>query len=65
MHVDQFAEELMPCLDKAVEQGQEARFMTVLAPGTGSPLDEADLGLKKNRKKIDFSNLYFLSGLLG
>lgn len=43
-----FVDGLMPCLEKASSEGQEARVMTVLAPGTGSPLDPNDLGLKKD-----------------
>jgi len=35
-------------LEKANEEGQEARVMTVLAAGHGKPLEAEDLGLKKN-----------------
>ena len=38
----------MPCLEKATTEGQEARVMSILAPGTGGALDATDLGLKKN-----------------
>ena len=38
----------MPCLEKATAEGQEARVMSILAPGTGGALDATDLGLKKN-----------------
>ena len=44
----QFVDELMPCLEKATTEGQEARVMSVLALGTGNALDATDLGLKKN-----------------
>ena len=37
----------MPCLQKASDEGQETRVMSVLAPGTGGALDTNDLGLKK------------------
>ncbi|KAG8929765.1 hypothetical protein FRC01_003793 [Tulasnella sp. 417] len=43
----QFADELMPCLEKAAADGEEARFMSILHPATGAPLDTDDLGLKK------------------
>jgi len=43
-----FVDELMPYLDKAAAEGQEARVLTVLAAGQGGPLDTEDLGLKKN-----------------
>ena len=36
----------MPCLQKASDEGQEARVMSVGAPGTGDALDTSDLGLK-------------------
>ncbi|KAG8929764.1 hypothetical protein FRC01_003792 [Tulasnella sp. 417] len=42
-----FADELMPCLEKAATEGEEARFMSILHPATGGPLDTDDLGLKK------------------
>jgi hypothetical protein len=45
---DQFVDELMPCMQKAVDQGQEARVMSILAAGTGGALDVDDLGLKKS-----------------
>ena len=38
----------MPCLGKATAEGQEARVMSILGPGTGSALDATDLGLKKH-----------------
>ncbi|KAG8979624.1 hypothetical protein FRB94_011893 [Tulasnella sp. JGI-2019a] len=42
-----FVHELMPLLEKAKSEGQEARVMTVLHTSRGTPLDETDLGLKK------------------
>lgn len=42
-----FADELMPCLEKAAAEGEEARFMSILHPATGAPLDTDDLGLKQ------------------
>jgi len=42
-----FVDELMSCLEKAAADGQEVRVMSVLAPGTGAPLDTEDLGLKE------------------
>ncbi|KAG8913219.1 hypothetical protein FRC00_002839 [Tulasnella sp. 408] len=42
-----FVDELMPCLEKAAAEGEEARFMSILHPATGAPLDTDDLGLKK------------------
>lgn len=38
----------MPLLQKAKDQGQEARVLTVLHPSRGAPLDPNNLGLKKN-----------------
>ncbi len=38
----------MPCLQKASDEGQETRVMSVLGPGTGATVDINDLGLKKN-----------------
>ncbi|KAG8892518.1 hypothetical protein FRB99_002667, partial [Tulasnella sp. 403] len=43
-----FVDELMPCLENAVKEGQEARVSSILSPGYGAPLDTEDLGLKKN-----------------
>jgi NAD(P)-dependent dehydrogenase (short-subunit alcohol dehydrogenase family) len=42
-----FVDELLPLLQKAAEQGQEARVMSVLAPGNGGKVNVDDLGLKK------------------
>lgn len=42
-----FVDELMPCLETAANEGEEARFMSILHPATGAPLDIEDLGLKK------------------
>ncbi|KAG8984194.1 hypothetical protein FRB94_006273 [Tulasnella sp. JGI-2019a] len=42
-----FVDELMPLLEKAKSDGQEARVMTILDSTRGAPLDETDLGLKK------------------
>lgn len=44
----QFVDELLPNLEKAVEEGQEARVLTILSAGKGGPLDLDDLGLKKH-----------------
>ncbi|KAG8989750.1 hypothetical protein FRB90_002090 [Tulasnella sp. 427] len=43
-----FVDELLPLLEKASTDGEEARVMSILAPGTAGALDTADLGLKKN-----------------
>jgi len=43
-----FVDEFMPCFEKAIDQGQDARVMTVLAPGGNAPLLRNDLGLKNN-----------------
>ncbi|KAG8913218.1 hypothetical protein FRC00_002838 [Tulasnella sp. 408] len=43
----QFADELIPCLERAAGEGEEARFMSILHPTRGGPLDTDDLGLKK------------------
>ncbi|KAG9040768.1 hypothetical protein FS837_000197 [Tulasnella sp. UAMH 9824] len=44
-----FVDELLPLLESATSDGEEARIMTILAPGvSGGPLDTSDLGLKKN-----------------
>ncbi|KAG8946190.1 hypothetical protein FRC04_012045 [Tulasnella sp. 424] len=42
-----FIDELLPLLEKASNEGEEARVMTILAPGTSGELDTSDLGLKK------------------
>ncbi|TRM70623.1 hypothetical protein BD626DRAFT_391323 [Schizophyllum amplum] len=42
-----FVNDLMPALKKAVERKEEAQVMTVLAAGTGGPVDDTDLGLNK------------------
>ncbi|KAG8946189.1 hypothetical protein FRC04_012044 [Tulasnella sp. 424] len=44
----QFVDELLPLLEKASSDGEEARVMSILAPGTSGALDTSDLGLKKN-----------------
>ena len=44
----QFVDELMPCLEKAVDQGQEARVLTVMKPGGGAPMEMDNAGLRKN-----------------
>ncbi|KAG8943963.1 hypothetical protein FRC00_010835 [Tulasnella sp. 408] len=43
-----FVDELLPLLESASSDGEEARVMTILAPGISGPLDTSDLGLKKN-----------------
>ncbi|KAG8698588.1 hypothetical protein FRC11_014316, partial [Ceratobasidium sp. 423] len=43
-----FVYDLMPLLEKAKAQGEEARVLTILSAGTNGKLDENDLGLKKN-----------------
>jgi hypothetical protein len=40
--------QLMPLLRKAKEQGEDAKVITVLAPGNGGKIDLNDLGLKKS-----------------
>ncbi|KAG8986199.1 hypothetical protein FRB90_004152 [Tulasnella sp. 427] len=42
-----FVEELAPLLDKAGDQGEEARVMAILNPEGGSAIDISDLGMKK------------------
>ncbi|KAF8680540.1 KR domain [Rhizoctonia solani] len=42
-----FVYDLMPLLEKAKAQGEEARVLTVLAAGTNGKLDESNLDLKK------------------
>ncbi|EIN08968.1 NAD(P)-binding protein [Punctularia strigosozonata HHB-11173 SS5] len=42
-----FTYDLMPLLRKAKEQGEDAKVLTVLAPGNGGKIDLDDLGLKK------------------
>jgi len=42
-----FVDELIPLLEKAKAEGQDARVMTVLDSHRGAPLQEDDLGLKK------------------
>jgi len=42
-----FVYDLMPLLEKAKAQGEEARVLTVLAAGSNGKLDENDLDLKK------------------
>ncbi|KIO21689.1 hypothetical protein M407DRAFT_28750 [Tulasnella calospora MUT 4182] len=43
-----FVDELIPLMENASSDGEEARVMTILAPGIAGPLDTSDLGLKKN-----------------
>ncbi|KIO21687.1 hypothetical protein M407DRAFT_245408 [Tulasnella calospora MUT 4182] len=44
-----FVDELLPLLEKASSDGEEARMMSILAPGTSlGALDTTDFGLKKN-----------------
>ncbi|KAG8992538.1 hypothetical protein FRB94_011514 [Tulasnella sp. JGI-2019a] len=42
-----FVHELIPLLEKAKSEGQEARVMSIFNSSWGAPLDETDLGLKK------------------
>lgn len=42
-----FTHDLLPLLKAAKDSGQDARVMSVLAPGNGRTLDLEDLGLKK------------------
>ncbi|KAG8946187.1 hypothetical protein FRC04_012042 [Tulasnella sp. 424] len=43
-----FVDELLPLLEKASSDGEEARVMSILAPGVSGPIDTSDLGLKKD-----------------
>ncbi|KAI0824812.1 hypothetical protein BC628DRAFT_1321661 [Trametes gibbosa] len=43
-----FVYDLLPLLHKAKDAGEDAKAMSVLAPGDGRPVDFDDLGLKKN-----------------
>lgn len=43
-----FIYDLLPLLHKAKDAGEDAKVMSVLAPGDGRPVDLDDLGLKKN-----------------
>ena len=43
-----FVYDLLPLVQKAKEAGEDAKVMSVLAPGSGRPIDLDDLGLKKN-----------------
>lgn len=43
-----FVDELLPLLENASSDGEEARVMTILVPGLSGTLDTSDLGLKKN-----------------
>ncbi|KAI0769759.1 hypothetical protein BD413DRAFT_556645 [Trametes elegans] len=43
-----FIYDLLPLLRKAKDAGEDAKVMSVLAPGSGRPIDLDDLGLKKN-----------------
>ncbi|KAI0645565.1 hypothetical protein C8Q79DRAFT_1070870 [Trametes meyenii] len=42
-----FIHDLLPLLQKAKDAGEDAKAMSVLAPGDGRPVDMDDLGLKK------------------
>lgn len=42
-----FIYDLLPLLHKAKDAGEDAKAMSVLAPGDGRPVDLDDLGLKK------------------
>ncbi|KAF7760083.1 hypothetical protein Agabi119p4_10759 [Agaricus bisporus var. burnettii] len=42
-----FIKDLLPVLNKASEEGEDAKVFSVLAPGKGSEIDLNDLGLKK------------------
>ncbi|KAG8905437.1 hypothetical protein FRC00_013258 [Tulasnella sp. 408] len=42
-----FVDELLPLLEKASTDGEEARVMSILSPASSGPLDTSDLGLKK------------------
>ncbi|KAF7967803.1 hypothetical protein HWV62_32995 [Athelia sp. TMB] len=42
-----FANDLMPLMRKAKDEGEDAKFMSVLAAGLGGRIDLDDLGLKK------------------
>ncbi|KAG8768643.1 hypothetical protein FRC12_005448 [Ceratobasidium sp. 428] len=43
-----FVHDLIPLLEKAKAQGEEARVLTVLSAGTNGKIDETDLDLKKS-----------------
>ncbi|KAI0366139.1 NAD(P)-binding protein [Pilatotrama ljubarskyi] len=43
-----FIYDLLPLLQKARDAGEDAKVMSVLAPGNGRPVDMDDLGLKKS-----------------
>ncbi|KAI0769730.1 hypothetical protein BD413DRAFT_556404 [Trametes elegans] len=43
-----FIHDLLPVLQNATDAGEDAKVMSVLAPGTGRPVDLDDLGLKKS-----------------
>ncbi|PFH49858.1 hypothetical protein AMATHDRAFT_146712 [Amanita thiersii Skay4041] len=42
-----FISDLMPSLEKAAQEGEDAKVMSVLAAGKGGQIDMQDLGLKK------------------
>jgi len=42
-----FAEKLMPLLEEAAKNGEEARVVTILGAGKGKPMELDNLGLKK------------------
>ncbi len=42
-----FADKLMPLLEEAAKNGEEARVVTILAAGQGKPIELDNLGLKK------------------
>lgn len=44
----QFVDELVPLLEKAAAEGQEARILNVMDPKKTKPIDVTDFGLKKD-----------------
>ena len=40
--------DLLPSIQKAKDAGQEAKVVSILAPGRGAAIDTDDLGLKKS-----------------
>lgn len=52
---------LLPKLEKAAENAEDARILSVLAAGKGGPIDLDDLGLKKSsglKRKADSATTY-------
>jgi hypothetical protein len=52
---------LLPKLEKAVDKGEDARLLTVLAAGVSGSIDLNDLGLKKHsslKRKADSATRY-------